>query len=206
MLNYNVVQEERAETQIVIAEENQSTEHLEEVGMEDSSNTEIEYINEESEDENFSEEQPPPQPVPPSTSKVFKKTINLIKTPCNYRECDPTRMGSLQKAKCQSDGTAFINEQNAPFLRERLEACIAKIFENAYLEPGVEARGSLYNIKMFISTNPPKVKGLFECLMCQNKTIHVCYKHKDGKFKQWINSNVLRHVELTHKNQIQGKK
>lgn len=125
----------------------------------------------------------------PSTRENYR----ILKVP----KVDPAIIKNLKIAKLQTDGTAMINEANVPYLRERLEACIAKIFEN--VEPGFEAKGNLYSVKMYYCANPPKLKGIFECLMCGDKTINVCYKHKDGKFKQWINSNILRHVELSHK-------
>lgn len=150
-------------------------------------------------DESDSNVQISPKPISRVKKRQrFDSQSHTANSAFSFEEIEPTTE-SRKGAKLLADGTAKINASNVQYFRERLEHCVAKIFDNVKCEPGKVANGSLYRVRLLFSSNPIKLKGLFECLMCGDKTIQVCYKHRDGKFKQWINSNVLRHVELSHK-------
>lgn len=214
MQNYHVREEHDPKDVITITEpETAFEEYIEEQDEEleqfETQNSQITYY-EESLDEEMKEPPPPPVRIKrvPSPKITGTGPIIVPHMPLTFSEVNLCTVISknVKNARLQADGTAMINEANVPYLRERLEACIAKIFENVFIEQGRQPRGELYQIKMLFCQNPPKLKGIFECLMCGCKTINVCYKHKNGKFKQWINSNILRHVELSHKERFQWKK
>lgn len=110
-------------------------------------------------------------------------------------------IGSWKHARLLADGTANINAANVQYFKERLEACTAKIFENVQ----TNSNQPKYQARMYFCADPVKLKAVVECMLC-NRKIQVSYKHTNGKFKQWINSNVLRHVETLHKNEWVGGK
>lgn len=125
-----------------------------------------------------------------------KHILRLEKLNFAFNEIEGS-VGSWKHARLLTDGTANINAANAQYFKERLEVCTAKIYENVVLDDVFTEK---YKVRMYFCADPVRLKALVECLICQ-KSIQVSYKHKNGKFKQWINSNVLRHVETLHKSQ-----
>lgn len=150
---------------------------------------------------NTTEKGPPPKKVR-LKQEVLPKTkvlLRLEKFNFAFNEIEGS-VGSWKHARLLADGTANINAANAQYFKERLEVCTAKIYENVMLDnPNMEK----YKVRMYFCADPVKLKALVECLICQ-KSIQVSYKQKNGKFKQWINSNVLRHVETLHKSKKKG--
>lgn len=146
-----------------------------------------------------SEKGPPPKKVRLKNEALPKHILRLEKLNFAFNEIEGS-VGSWKHARLLTDGTANINAANAQYFKERLEVCTAKLYENV---PPDEPNMEKYKVRMFFCSDPVRLKALVECLICE-KSIQVSYKHKNGKFKQWINSNVLRHVETFHKSQKGG--
>uniref|UniRef100_A0A336MKP9 CSON002504 protein n=1 Tax=Culicoides sonorensis TaxID=179676 RepID=A0A336MKP9_CULSO len=140
---------------------------------------------------------------PPKKVRLKSDIIPLIKTrnlmklekfQFAFNEIEGS-VGNWKHARLLADGTANINAVNVQYFKERLEICTSKIYENVHIE---DTNFVKYKVRMYFCPDPVRLKAVVECLLCE-KTIQVSYKHKNGKFKQWINSNVLRHVETMHK-------
>lgn len=82
-----------------------------------------------------------------------------------------------------------LNEENTTTIREKLIAAILNVYKDLDMK--------LKDVQLIVKDNKLQ-KGVYQCSLCQ-KMISVVYTvDKKGKFRQWVNSNLKRHIVRTH--------
>lgn len=98
-----------------------------------------------------------------------------------------------------------IDAEQEEILRERLHQLIIKTYQHL----GTHGQQALvvkdHKTRLVVRENL-LMKGNFNCVLCEKEIAVVYTTDKKGKFKQWINSNMKRHMLRIHKDlhELQG--
>lgn len=91
-----------------------------------------------------------------------------------------------------------IDAKHKEVLTHRLESLIKTSYATLNQNIGEEIARENHKARLIMDKNR-LMKGLYDCILC-GKEISVVYTtDKQGRFKQWVNSNMRRHLARKHK-------
>lgn len=91
----------------------------------------------------------------------------------------------------------ILNENNTRTLKEKLISSIEGAFKELEIKNKLNITGGVHKVRLVVKDSK-LLKGEYTCILC-NKTMSVVYSvDKSGKFRQWINSNLRRHIARIH--------
>lgn len=86
--------------------------------------------------------------------------------------------------------------ENLGYFKARLIQCIRTVLNRTDIKHSKRIRSHKFSVT--IQGNPPKLKGLYQCFLCQ-KSLTVPYNiHENGHLKQWCPNNLKRHFDKMH--------
>lgn len=124
---------------------------------------------------------------PFDTSKIFR----LPKSTKEHQMIQFTPPINLRKEPHLRDPQQKIsmNDNNITTIREKLITAILNVYKDLDMK--------LKDVQLVVKDNKLQ-KGVYQCSLCE-KMISVVYTvDKKGKFRQWVNSNLKRHIVRTH--------
>lgn len=128
--------------------------------------------------------------IPTSTFRIRDfgpKT--LYSTEINKRKLPP----SLREPQMKIS----LNDTNTSTLKEKLISSIEGAFKELEIRNELNITGGVHKVRLVVKDSK-LLKGEYTCILC-NKTMSVVYSvDKSGKFRQWINSNLRRHIARVH--------
>lgn len=126
---------------------------------------------------------------------VDTPTGEILEESNQFDTFDLTQTGT---SICHSENSpkSRIIPENLPYFKARFIHCIRTVLDKTDIKYGDRVRSHKFSVK--IQGNPPKLKGLYQCFLCQKSLTVPYYMQENGSLKQWCPKNLKKHFDTMH--------